>query len=61
MGSFMKDPIYKRLWDVLSGQERDERYRAALSPSDRQAILEILRDTKRDLPAYFQDVATRSR
>ncbi len=48
-----KDPIYQRLWDVLSGAERGERYRRALSAGDRQAILEILRDTKPDLPAYF--------
>jgi hypothetical protein len=51
-----KDPIYKRLWDVLSGQEQDPRYRSALSLADRQAIVEILRDTKKDLPAYFQNV-----
>ena len=49
-----RDPIYKRLWEVLSGQEQDERYRAALSLADRQAIVEILRDTKPDLPAYFR-------
>ena len=48
-----KDPIYKRLWDVLSGGERDQRYQAALSRADRQAIIEILRDTKKDLPSYF--------
>ncbi len=52
-----KDPIYKRLWEVLSGEERGERYRSALSLADRQAIIEILRDTKSDLPAYFQGVA----
>jgi len=51
-----KDPIYKRLWEVLSGQEQDERYRSVLSLADRQAIAEILRDTKKDLPAYFQNV-----
>jgi len=49
-----KDPIYKRLWDVLSGEERDPRYQTALSRADRQAIIEILRDTKKDLPSYFQ-------
>ena len=50
-----KAPIYKRLWDVLSGEEKDPRYRAALSLADRQAIVEILRDTKSgDLPPYFQ-------
>lgn len=51
-----KDPIYKRLWEVLSGQEQDPRYRAALSLADRRAIVDILRDTKKDLPAYFQNV-----
>jgi hypothetical protein len=52
----VKDPIYKRLWAILSGQEQDPRYRAVLSAADRQAIVEILRDTKKDLPAYFQNV-----
>jgi hypothetical protein len=47
-----KDPIYRRLWQVLSGEERDERYRV-LSRAERQAIIEILRETKKDLPTYF--------
>jgi hypothetical protein len=51
-----KEPIYKRMWEVLSGQERDARYRSALSLGDRRAIVEILRDTKKDLPQYFQRV-----
>jgi hypothetical protein len=51
-----KEPIYKRMWEVLSGQEQDQRYREALSLADRQAIVEILRDTKKDLPPYFQSV-----
>jgi len=50
----IKDPIYRRLWAVLSGQEGDPRYRSALSKADRQAVVEILRDTKKDLPRYFQ-------
>ena len=49
-----KEPIYKRMWEVLSGQERDARYQTALSLADRRAIVEILRDTKKDLPRYFQ-------
>ncbi len=49
-----KDPIYRRVWEVLSGEEQGERYRAALSLADRQAVVEILRDTKTDLPSYFQ-------
>jgi len=52
-----KDPIYRRIWEVLGGEEGGKRYRAALSLADRQAILEILRDTKRDLPGYFQNVS----
>ena len=51
-----KDPIYRRLWHVLSGQEQDARYPSALSRADRQSIVEILRDTKKDLPQYFQNV-----
>jgi hypothetical protein len=52
-----REPIYKRMWDVLSGAERGERYQSALSRADRQAIVEILKDTKKDLPAYFQNVS----
>jgi len=51
-----KVPIYKRLWEVLSGEAQDPRYRAALSLADRQTIVEILKDTKKDLPSYFQNV-----
>ena len=52
----MKGLIYERMWQVLSGAERDERYRAALSLADRQAIVNILRDTRPGLPAYFKPV-----
>jgi hypothetical protein len=48
-----KAAVYARLWDVLSGQERGARY-ARLTAADRQAILDILRDTKDDLPDYFR-------
>ena len=47
------NPLYERLWEVLSGAERGERYRQALSHEDRRAIVEILRDTKPGLPSYF--------
>jgi hypothetical protein len=47
-----KAAIYERLWTVLSGAERDRRYER-LSVADRRAIIEILRDTKPDLPPYF--------
>jgi hypothetical protein len=45
--------IYQRLWQILSGAEKNARY-ARLSTTDRQAIIEILRDTKEDLPDYFR-------
>jgi len=51
-----KAPIYRRLWQVLAGEAREPRYRS-LSLPDRQAIVEILEDTKSDLPAYFAAVA----
>ena len=48
-----KDAIYRRMWEILSGQEKEKKY-ARLSPADRRAIVEILRDTKPDLPGYFK-------
>ena len=30
-----KDPIYRRIWEVLGGEEGGKRYRAALSLADR--------------------------
>jgi len=47
--------IYRRMWQILSGEEKGERY-ARLARADRQAIVDILRETKKDLPAYFQPV-----
>jgi hypothetical protein len=48
-----KNAIYERMWTILSGAERGREY-GRLSPADRQAIIEILRDTKKDLPDYFR-------
>jgi hypothetical protein len=53
----VKEPIFERMWQVLSGGDDDPRYRAALSLADRAAIVEILRETKKDLPPSFQTVA----
>lgn len=50
-----KEAIYKRMWEILSGTEKSAKY-ARLTLADRQAIVEILRETKKDLPAYFQPV-----
>lgn len=50
-----REAIYKRLWEVLSGEEGGAKY-ASLSLGDRQAIVEILKATKKGLPDYFQPV-----
>ena len=47
-----KAEIYARLWDVLSGADGSPRY-SRLTESDRRAIVEILRATKKDLTDYF--------
>jgi hypothetical protein len=52
----MKALVYERLWRILSGAEQGDRYRRALTLADRQAIVEILRDTRTDLPSYFKRV-----
>jgi hypothetical protein len=45
--------VYRRLFDVLTGQEQGEKF-ARLSDLDRRAVLEIVRDTKQNLPDYWQ-------
>jgi hypothetical protein len=47
-----KTLVYERLWEVLSGGAKDWDY-SKLSPDDRRAIIEILRETKKELPASF--------
>jgi hypothetical protein len=49
--------VYRRMWEVLSGEDADPRY-AALSAVERRAIIEILRDTKDGLPLYFHDAVS---
>jgi len=48
-----KTAVYDRMWTVLSGRATGPAYRR-LSAEDRRAIIEILRDTKPDLPAVFR-------
>jgi len=48
-----KERIYLRLWEVLTGKDQSKEF-AHLSKEDRQAVLEILRDTKPDLPDYWK-------
>lgn len=48
-----KTYLYHRLFQVLSGQDQGEDF-AHLTPADRQAILAILRATKRGLPEEWR-------
>jgi hypothetical protein len=49
----VKDYVLARLWDVLSGTDTSADF-AHLSAADRRAIIEILCDTKSDLPDYWR-------
>jgi hypothetical protein len=49
----VKDYVYRRLWEVLSGRDTSADF-AHLSAADRRDVLEILRATKRDLPGYWK-------
>jgi hypothetical protein len=48
-----RDRIYRRLYDVLTGKDASPKF-ARLTADDRQNILQILRDTKANLPAYWK-------
>lgn len=48
-----KQRVYQRLWEVLTGRDQSPPF-AHLSADGRQVALEILRDTKLGLPAYWQ-------
>jgi hypothetical protein len=48
-----RQAVYERLSDVLSGRDT-RKITQHLSAADRQAVLQILRDTKPDLPASFK-------
>ena len=50
-----RNAVFQRMWQVLSGEDRTPPY-AALSLTDRKAVVEILRATKTDLPTYFGTV-----
>ncbi len=51
-----KTYVYHRLLEILSGQDKDADFES-LSADDRQAILEILLETKPGLPREWQDYA----
>lgn len=50
-----KEQVYQKLFNILSGKDSGEKL-ARLSALDRRAILEIVRDTKPDLPDYWRSL-----
>lgn len=54
----VKDLVYKGLWETLGGRSggKDD---PRLAPNDREAILDILRETKPDLPDYWNPASSR--
>ncbi|MBV9865978.1 MAG: hypothetical protein JO316_11540 [Abitibacteriaceae bacterium] len=49
----LKAKIYQRLWDILTDKDHSPDFQH-LTPESRRAILEILVDTKPDLPDYWK-------
>ena len=49
----VKEYVYRRTWEVLTGKDQSEAY-ACRTPQERRAILEILRATKPGLPDYWR-------
>jgi len=52
MPDIVRERVYQRLYDVLTGKDNSQTY-AGISAADRQAVLEILRETKPKLPPYW--------
>ncbi|MEX2214408.1 MAG: hypothetical protein WD768_09790 [Phycisphaeraceae bacterium] len=48
----MRGFLLQRLHDILTGKDTSEEF-ANLKAEDRKAVLEILRETKKDLPGYW--------
>jgi hypothetical protein len=53
---YAHDRIMHRLYDVLSGKEQGAKF-SRLTQEDRKNVLEILRETKTNLPDYFRSPA----
>ncbi len=53
MPDWVRERVYQRLYDVLTGKNTSDRY-ARISTADRRAVLEIVRATKSGLPDYWK-------
>ena len=54
MPQMVRDRVWQRLYEVLTGKDKNPLF-ARLTPDDRAAILEIVGDTKPNLPAYWKN------
>lgn len=54
----LKERVDRRLWEVLSGEDQSEDFQG-LAPGRKRAILEILIETKENLPDYWREKAGR--
>jgi len=52
----VRERVYQRLYDVLTGKDQRQVF-ARLTREDRRSIVEILRDTKPELPPYWRETA----
>jgi hypothetical protein len=52
--SEVRNYVWQRLWTVLTGESDREKF-GHLSGNDRRAIVEIVRDTVPNLPAYWKE------
>ena len=52
----LKERVYRRLWEVLSGEDKSEDLQE-LPPGRKRAILEILIETKKNVPDYWRENA----
>jgi hypothetical protein len=53
----VKDRVLRRLFDVVTGKNGSATF-THLTAADRRAILEILRETKPNLPSYWHEDST---
>ena len=53
MPDAVRDRVYHRLYDVLTGKDQSKPF-AALAAEDRRVLLDMVRDTKTGLPAWWK-------
>lgn len=49
----MKDYVFEKLWQILNGLDKSKKY-AHLSDADHLALIQILCDTKPELPPFWK-------